>query len=30
VAIHHTLKRLGWRYKKKRYEPVNKTEVTLC
>lgn len=29
VAIHHTLKRLGWRYKKKRYEPVNKTEVTL-
>lgn len=29
VAIHHTLKRLGWRYKKKRYEPANKTEVTL-
>jgi transposase len=26
VAIHHTLKRLGWRYKKKRYEPVSKTE----
>jgi transposase len=26
VAIHHTLKRLGWRYKKKRYEPVNKAE----
>jgi len=26
VAIHYTLKRLGWRYKKKRYEPVNKTE----
>jgi transposase len=26
VAIHHALKRLGWRYKKKRYEPVNKTE----
>jgi transposase len=26
VAIHHTLKRLGWRYKKKRYEPVNKPE----
>ena len=26
VAIHKTLKRLGWRYKKNRYEPVNKTE----
>jgi len=26
VAIHYTLKRLGWRYKKKRYEPVNKAE----
>jgi transposase len=26
VAIHYTLKRLGWRYKIKRYEPVNKTE----
>jgi transposase len=26
VAIHQTLKRLGWRYKKKRYEPVNKAE----
>ena len=26
VAIHYTLKRLGWRYKKKHYEPVNKTE----
>jgi transposase len=26
VAIHHTLKRLGWRYKKKRYDPVNKAE----
>jgi transposase len=26
VAIHHTLKRLGWRYKKKRYEPANKAE----
>jgi len=29
VAIHQTLKRLGWRYKKKRYEPVNKTEKIL-
>jgi transposase len=28
VTIHYTLKRLGWRYKKKRYEPVNKTEKT--
>lgn len=26
VAIHYTLKRLGWRYKKKLYEPVNKAE----
>lgn len=26
VAIHYSLKRLGWRYKKKRYEPVNKPE----
>jgi transposase len=26
VTIHHTLKRLGWRYKKKHYEPVNKAE----
>ena len=26
VAIHNTVKRLGWRYKKNRYEPVNKTE----
>lgn len=26
VAIHQTLKRLGWRYKKKRYEPVSKAE----
>ena len=26
VAIHYTLKRLGWRYKKKRYVPVSKTE----
>jgi transposase len=25
VAIHYTLKRLGWRYKKKRYEPANRT-----
>ena len=25
VAIHNTLKRLGWRYKKKRYERVSKT-----
>jgi len=25
-AIANTLKRLGWRYKKKRYEQVNKTE----
>ena len=28
VAIHHTLKHLGWRYKKKRYEPVNEAEKT--
>jgi len=26
VAIHYSLKRLGWRYKKKRYEPVNEAE----
>jgi transposase len=26
VAIHYTLKRLGWRYKKKRYEPANAAE----
>jgi transposase len=26
VAIHHTLKRLGWRYKKKHYEPVSRIE----
>ena len=26
VAVHNALKRLGWRYKKNRYEPVNKTE----
>lgn len=26
VTIHNTLKRLGWRYKKNRYEPVSKTE----
>jgi transposase len=26
VTIHNTLRRLGWRYKKKRYEPVNKAE----
>ena len=26
VAIHHALKRLGWRYKKNRYEPANKIE----
>ena len=26
VAVHNALKRLGWRYKKKRYEPVNKAE----
>ena len=25
VAIHNALKRLGWRYKKKRYVPVSKT-----
>jgi transposase len=28
VAVHNTLKRLGWRYKKKRYEPVSKAEKT--
>ncbi len=26
VTIHHALKRLGWRYKKNRYEQVSKTE----
>jgi transposase len=26
VTIHNTLKRLGWHYKKKRYEPANKAE----
>ena len=26
VAVHNALKRLGWRYKKNRYEPVSKTE----
>jgi transposase len=26
VAIHYTLKRLGWRYKKKHYELLNKPE----
>ncbi len=26
VAVHNALKRLGWRYKKKRYEPASKTE----
>ena len=26
VAIHNTLKRLGWRYKKNRYAPASKTE----
>ena len=26
VSIHNALKRLGWRYKKNRYEPVSKTE----
>ena len=25
VAVHNALKRLGWRYKKNRYEPVSKT-----
>jgi transposase len=29
VAIHYTLKRLGWRYKKKHYEPLNKPEKIL-
>ena len=28
VAIHNALKRLGWRYKKKRYEQVSRTEKT--
>ena len=28
VAIHNALKRLGWRYKKNRYEQVSKTEKT--
>ena len=28
VAIHNALKRLGWRYKKNRYEQVSKTEMT--
>ena len=26
VAVHNALKRLGWRYKKNHYVPVNKTE----
>ena len=26
VAIHYALKRLDWRYKKKRYMPANRTE----
>jgi len=26
VAIHYTIKRLGWRYKKKHYEPLNRPE----
>ncbi|KKL50994.1 hypothetical protein LCGC14_2299940 [marine sediment metagenome] len=26
VAVHNALKRLGWRYKKNRYEPVSKAE----
>jgi transposase len=26
VAVHNALKRLGWRYKKNHYEPVNKSE----
>ena len=26
VAIHNSLKRLDWRYKKKRYEPASRTE----
>lgn len=26
VAVHNALKRLGWRYKKNRYEPVSKIE----
>ena len=28
-AIANAIKRLGWRYKKKRYEPVNKVEKIL-
>lgn len=28
VTIHNTLKSLGWRYKKNRYEPANQTEMT--
>jgi transposase len=28
VTIHNTLKRLGWRYKKNRYEPVNNSDKT--
>ncbi len=28
VAIHNALKRLGWRYKKKHYEQVSRTEKT--
>ena len=28
VAIHNALKRLGWRYKKNRYEQVSRTEKT--
>jgi len=27
VAVHNALKRLGWRYKKNRYERVNKIET---
>jgi transposase len=26
VAVHNALKRLGWRYKKNRYEPVSRAE----
>ena len=26
VAVHNALRRLGWRYKKNRYEPVSKIE----
>lgn len=28
VTIHNTLKRLGWRYKKNHYEPVNNSDKT--